>query len=490
MQLEAGSKGGRSLEAARPIDPPGKYTPLPERPRPQGVTLERVLRFLLGAGIAVVVIGLIWYFSRLLFYLLIGVVLAYLLKPVVDRAQGWGLGRIPAVLITLVTVFGTLAVLLTFLLPFATRQLTDLSQQIPLQQAAEITAVAPGSAADTVNIEQGEYITSIDGEPWRGFNQLQTLLRTKQPGDKVTLIIQDEEGAQRAVFISLGKRTRGAEDVQRASATEDAEERSIEPLGLTVREVTISEIATFLENRLRKVIPFMEHGTLIGAATRGFEALFREERVANVAGSLVGLFTNLFYAVIVIPFVMFFFLKDGTRIRHSLLHLVPNRYFEITLTIVEKIERNIGRYFRALLLQSASVAAVATVTLYVAGLQYAVAVGIFTGLANSIPYFGPLMGFLAGTLVGVAQTGDFSMTPGVLVCMALTQLADNLFFQPLIFARAAQAHPLVILIVVLISAQLGGIVGMLLAIPVMTVIRVTGEQILWSVRNYRIFRAS
>ena len=74
--------------------------------------------------------------------------------------------------------------------------------------------------------------------------------------------------------------------------------------------------------------------------------------------------------------------------------------------------------------------------------------------------------------------------------MGLTQVADNVLFQPLIFSRAAQAHPLAILFVVLIGTQLGGIVGMLVAIPLTTIVRVMVQQILWSLRNYRILQTT
>jgi predicted PurR-regulated permease PerM len=100
------------------------------------------------------------------------------------------------------------------------------------------------------------------------------------------------------------------------------------------------------------------------------------------------------------------------------------------------------------------------------------------------------MGFLAGTVIGVVQTGDFSLVPGVIVAMLLTQVSDNVIFQPYIFSRAAQTHPLLILIAVLIGAQLAGIIGMLVAIPVLTILRVSVEQLLWSLRNYRILKAS
>ena len=170
--------------------------------------------------------------------------------------------------------------------------------------------------------------------------------------------------------------------------------------------------------------------------------------------------------------------------------MVPNRYFEVTLSIIEKIETNLGRYLRGLLLQCTYVAIVASILLSFTDLNYALVVGIFTGVANSIPYFGPFMGLIAGSLVAIAQTGDFSLIPGLLIAMGLTQMVDNILIQPLIFSKAAQTHPLVILFVVLIGAQMAGIVGMLIAIPLTTTVLVTIEQVLWSLRNYRILHVA
>lgn len=347
-------------------------------------TGERVLRIVLGIAAVGAALWIIWYFSSLVVYLAIGILVAYLLKPLVDRVQSLGIGRIPAILVTLVVVIGLIVVLMTNLAPFVIRQLSDLSQQ-----------------------------------------------------------------------VTLG---------------------------------TVSHVAGAVEGWLDRFLPIPE-GTIMDSLGRVGETLFQEERITATVGSLVSLFTDLFYAVLVIPFVTFFFLKDGTKIRHALFRMVPNRYFEITLSITDKIETILGRYFRGLLLQCVSIAIVATVLLYLVGLRYAVAVGIFTGLANTIPYFGPALGFLAGTVVGIAQTGDFSLVLGVLVAMALTQISDNVFFQPLIFSRAARTHPLIILFVVLIGAQLAGILGMLIAIPFATVVRVAVQQVVWSFRNYRILQA-
>jgi predicted PurR-regulated permease PerM len=387
--VEAG--GDRAQGAAPP--PTSLRRPVQTRrsgPERTPITLDRVVRFLLGAAAVSAVGWALWYFSGLVLYLVVGGILAYLLRPVVDHLQGWGLARVPAILFTFVAVGGAVGVGVTFVVPFLGQQVQELSQLVSVEAARDV--------------------------------------------------------------------------------------------------------ATYLERQVRRVAP-VEQGMVVRNVEQMAQALMqgdlvRGERVAQTVSSVVSLFTNIVYAVVIIPFVTFFLLKDGVQIRKNLLDLVPNRYFEITLAILDKVEVNIGRYFRALLIQGTSIALIASFLLWLVGLQSAIAIGIFTGVANTIPYFGPFLGFLCGTLVGIAQTGNMALVPGVALAMALTQLADNVLLQPLIFSRAAKAHPLVILFVVLVGAQLAGIVGMLIAIPLTTTLRVVGEQLLWSFRNYRILRAS
>jgi len=352
-------------------------------------TLDRIVRFILGVAAVGLAGWILWYFAGLVLYLVVGGVLAYLLRPVVDWLESLGLGRVPAILATFVLGIGGIGIAVTSVVPFVGQQVQDLSQLITVDMAASA--------------------------------------------------------------------------------------------------------ATYIEARVRPLIP-LEQGILVDNVERMAEALrqgdlVRGDRVAATVSSVVAVFTNIVYAVVIIPFVTFFLLKDGLKMRRSLMRLVPNRYFEVTLAILDKVEGNIGRYFWALLIQCSSIAVIASVLLWVVGLQNAIAIGIFTGLANTIPYFGPFLGFLCGTLVGIAQTGNLVLVPWVALAMGLTQLADNVLLQPIIFSRAAKAHPLVILFVVLIGARLGGIVGMLVAIPLTTTIRVVVEQLLWSLRNYRILRS-
>ena len=381
--LAAGRRGedrppGRPARPVRPAA--GESTP---------ITVDRVVRFVLGAAAVAATGWLLWTFAGLVLYLVVGGLFAYLLRPIVDRLQGLGLGRVPAILATFVGMVGVAAVTVTSVFPFVAQQVRDLSQLVSIDAAVAATRYVEEWLRGVVPIEEGAMVENV-------------------------------------------------------------------------REMSRSLIQGDLMER---------------------------DRVAETVSSVVAVFTNLVYAIVIIPFITFFLLKDGMQIRRSLLGWVPNRYFEITLAILDKVEENIGRYFRALLIQCTSIAILASTLLWIVGLQNSLAIGIFTGLANTIPYFGPFLGFIGGALVGVAQTGGLGLVPGVALAMGLTQLADNVLLQPIIFSRAAQAHPLVILFVVLVGAQLAGIVGMLVAIPLATTVRVVIEQVLWSLRNYRILRS-
>ena len=477
-----GSAAGRSPSSASPLEP----SPVPPPPLPPRFTLDRVIRFLLGLGTLAIIIWLVWYFSLLVVFLVVGVVLAYLMNPLVDRLRGIGVGPIPAILVTFVLVLGGIALMVTQLVPFASSQIREISQRVTLHAAVAITAVDTGGPADRAGLSVGDAILALEGQPWDGFGRLQTVLSPLQPGDSVSVTVEARDGGRAERYLVLRQDRGFGEEASRVGI--EAGGRYIPPLGIVAEEIVLSNVTIAVERWISAVLP-IERRILLSGITVGLSRLFEEGTISTIAGSIVGVFTDLFYALLVIPFVAFFFLKDDARIRRSLLRWIPNRYFEPALALVERIETSLGRYFRALMIQVLAVAALSSALLYMVGLQYALAVGLFTGLANTIPYFGPLMGFLAGTLVGIVQEGNLSLVPEIILAMVLTQAADNVIFQPYIFSRAARTHPLVILFAVLIGAQVAGLVGMFVAIPLITVVRVTVEQLLWSLRNYRILKS-
>jgi len=248
-------------------------------------------------------------------------------------------------------------------------------------------------------------------------------------------------------------------------------------------------IARKLDNRLIEFIPFLPPGYLESHLTDIAQSIFNISGMSSTISNLFGFFTNVFAAVLVIPFSTFFILKDGNYFRRSLLQLVPNRYFETTLTIIDKIEHRLGLYIKSVAVESLLVAVLASLLLTFAGLRNALSVGIAIGVANSIPYFGPLLGYILASLVAVFETGNFHLVGAVLLAVLATQLVDNILYQPFLFSRSADMHPIVILFVILIGAQTAGLLGMLIAIPIATMLKIIIIEIHWSLKNYYVFKA-
>lgn len=259
-------------------------------------------------------------------------------------------------------------------------------------------------------------------------------------------------------------------------------------LGQQLNIEEILDVTAQIEDQILKTLPFLTKGFLRDNVPYALEALFQTDNIKDTINNLVGIFTNIFWAFLVVPFATFFMLKDGSRLRRNILELIPNKYFETVLNGIEKIEKRVVTYFKSVGLQSIIIAITATIMLNFAGLNNALSVGIVAGVANIIPYFGPLIGYLLSIIVSIIETGDFSLVLYVILAIAVTQFIDIIFLQPTLFSRSANLHPIVILFVIMIGAELAGIFGMIIAVPSMAIIVITIKQILWSLDNYYVFR--
>lgn len=200
---------------------------------------------------------------------------------------------------------------------------------------------------------------------------------------------------------------------------------------------------------------------------------------------VIGVFSTII-SLIMLAFITFFFLKDGRRMKKTLVSWVPNRYFEMTLLILHKTSTRLGRYIRGQLLVAAIVGTLSILALYLLNIRYFFFIGSIAGLANMIPYFGPIVGAVPAIVIALIDTGSFGAVVVVIVAFAGIQLFENIFVSPVIVSKSVELHPLTIIIAILIGGQLLGIFGMLLAVPTASIIKVTAKELLWGFKNYRI----
>lgn len=208
-------------------------------------------------------------------------------------------------------------------------------------------------------------------------------------------------------------------------------------------------------------------------------------QVSSWFGGIAGTLGQILIAFFATSFITYFFLKDENMFRNFVILLVPTVFEEKVTHIFDSISFLLRRYFVGLLLEVFMVMLLNTFGLSLVGIEFehAVVIALFCGMFNVIPYLGPWMGAILGLLIGAALhiNADFmSVTLPLLGWMTLVfatvQVIDNVLFQPLIYSSSVKAHPLEIFLVIMAAGSMAGIIGMILAIPVYTILRVIAKE--------------
>ena len=206
--------------------------------------------------------------------------------------------------------------------------------------------------------------------------------------------------------------------------------------------------------------------------------------VTGLVGSVASLVSSAFVGLFAVVFISFFFLKDSGLFERIICALVPDKIEQTTHTTLNDIKELLSRYFVGLLLEMLGVALIDFLGLWLIarlGFSYAIGIAFIAGLLNVIPYVGPLMGEVIGVVLGVVlkvgvgaglDVNIWFFALIILAIMLTAQLIDNFIYQPVIYSTSIKAHPLEIFIVLLMAGHIGGTIGMLVAIPAYTVIRV------------------
>jgi predicted PurR-regulated permease PerM len=167
--------------------------------------------------------------------------------------------------------------------------------------------------------------------------------------------------------------------------------------------------------------------------------------------------------------------------------LVPSKYEEKAQNVLNSVRNLIARYLLGVILETVFMMTLFTVGLYLIGVQFdlALLVGLIGGTLNVIPYIGPWIGATIGViLITTANiqldfyTEIMPLILKILGVVAVAQLTDNILFQPLIYSKSVKAHPLEIFFVIIIAGSMYGVLGMMLAIPAYTVLRVVLKEFL------------
>ncbi|MFL0682908.1 putative PurR-regulated permease PerM [Algoriphagus aquaeductus] len=209
---------------------------------------------------------------------------------------------------------------------------------------------------------------------------------------------------------------------------------------------------------------------------------------------LISITSSLLIGTLAVAFITFFLLLENGLLRRNFLNLIPNAYFELSVATFTKVEKLLSNYLFGLLLQILAIFSLSGFGLTLVGVEYALTIALFAAIANLIPYAGPILGTVFGIVVGIS-TGTFSTDTEytyflikIISVFAAVQITDNVLLQPMIFSKSVKAHPLEIFVIIFAGAKIAGIVGMIFAIPVYTIFRVSVMEFYKGYKSYRIFK--
>jgi AI-2E family transporter len=197
------------------------------------------------------------------------------------------------------------------------------------------------------------------------------------------------------------------------------------------------------------------------------------------------------------PLIFIFLGFDNGQIRRFFISLVPNRYFELSLTVLDRLDDAIGKYLRGTLMECFLVGLTLTLGLILLGipLGIAVTIGVVSGLLNAIPFLGTAIALVIGVGYALIAENVTPLIPGlnpndlvwyVLILVVITHVLDDLVFQPFVLGSAANVHPLVVVIAIIAGSLIMGVWGMLFAIPTVVVVKTAVATFFKELKDYRI----
>ncbi|WP_228728164.1 AI-2E family transporter [Brevibacillus composti] len=191
------------------------------------------------------------------------------------------------------------------------------------------------------------------------------------------------------------------------------------------------------------------------------------DNARNTLGKLLG------FAVV--PFVAFYLLKDMKDLHRTGMSLIPARYRKQVLAVLRDVNESLGNYIHGQMLVALIVGLCAYIGYWLIGMPYPFVLAAMVCLTNVIPYVGPIIG--AAPAIVVALTISVRMTLFVLAVNVIIQILEGNILSPNVVGRSLQLHPLLIIMALLAGEAIGGIVGLIVAVPVLAVCKVVINRI-------------
>ena len=258
--------------------------------------------------------------------------------------------------------------------------------------------------------------------------------------------------------------------------------------GQNLSLLNIKELESSVESLYQKVIHYLSDKDIDVDKSLTTSNLFSKidySIIPNFLNAIIGGFGSFSIALFSIIFISFFLLIDSKLLEQGILTFVTDRNEDGTKRSINAIKNLLSRYFAGLVLQISILFVIYTAILLTFGVNNAVVIAFLCALLNLIPFIGPMIGLVLMVFLTMTsfigsdfQTVILPKTIFVMIGFLIGQLIDNFFSQPIIFSKSVKSHPLEIFLVISIAGVLFGIVGLIVAIPLYTSIKVILKEFL------------
>lgn len=195
----------------------------------------------------------------------------------------------------------------------------------------------------------------------------------------------------------------------------------------------------------------------------------------NIANGIIEMFSQLFN-IIIVPVIAFYMLKDSEYFKNQFILLLPKAKRMKFIVLLRDIDNVFGKYIRGQIIVASFVGVFTTIALVLIDVKYAFILGIFAGIANIIPYFGPFIGIVPTILFALLDSTTKALyAAGAFI---LIQQIESGFLTPRIIGRSVGIHPVYVIMSLIVGGRLMGVLGLVVAVPVLAAIKLTLRHVL------------
>ena len=191
----------------------------------------------------------------------------------------------------------------------------------------------------------------------------------------------------------------------------------------------------------------------------------------NVLLEIPTYLAKIFEWTIVVPFFLFFFLRDKRVFIQTFLSFVPNILLERTYILTHQFNKKLGDYIFAKFIEASIIGIITVTGLFILEIRFAISLGILAFITNIVPYIGPFLGAIPGIIICLIEHGPGPTLWAVILLYLFANLVDLAFIFPILVSKIVDIHPIIVVLSVLIGSQWGGILGMIISIPMAVIIK-------------------